>query len=82
MVDAGESEIDKLTDKMMHAANHLAIGVPPARKPGSRGTAPDYATHIAASDAISVCRELGITAGAWGEEDASQSKAAEVLAAI
>ena len=80
--DAAESEIDKLTDEMMHAANHLAIGVPPGRKPGSRGPAPDYATDIAASDAISVCRELGITAGAWGEDDASQSKAAEVLAAI
>ena len=80
--DASQTQIDELTDEMMHAANHLAIGVPPGRKPGSRGPAPDYATDIAASDAISACRGLGITAGAWGEDDASQSKAAEVLAAI
>ena len=79
---ASDAAITELTDEMMHAANHLAIGVPPGRKPGSRGPAPDYATDIAASDAISVCRELGITAGAWGEDDSSQSKAAEVLAAI
>jgi len=80
--DASEDEVDDLTVEMMHAANHLAIGVPAGRKPGSRGPAPDYATDIAASDAISVCRDLGITAGAWGEDASSQSKAAEVLATI
>lgn len=80
--NASQTQIDDLTDEMMHAANHLAIGVPPGRKPGSRGPAPDYATDFAASDAISACQDLGITAGAWGEDEASQSKAAEVLASI